>query len=414
MAECPGVLHLAAMADGGLARLRVPGGSLSATQARVIAEAAARMGSGVIDLTNRANLQIRGLSLDAGPRLAAALFEIGLGADGPADRRRNILLDPFSGLDPAEVRDCRPLAQALDRALTQAGWIGALSPKFSFAIDGGSEAGIGAIASDVSATAVPEGVEVVFGTGAFAVTAAPEAAVSALLTIADSTARLGPDARARDLQVTATVDALCALPGVRTAPIAQRRSMSARYGAIPTRIADEAAVAVPVPVGRLDAPMLIWLADQAEAEGDGTLRLAPWSAVVLPGVARDRAAALLAGSEAVGFTPVAVAERLSVVACAGAPACERAREPAKALGAALLALAAEPGRLPASLAQVHLSACAKGCAGSSASDLLLLGASGRSGWSVHRGASPRAAQAACARLDDPNPAEILRLLAARG
>ncbi|MFD1330910.1 precorrin-3B synthase, partial [Methylopila musalis] len=135
MADCPGVAHLAEMADGGLARVRAPGGRLRADQARRVAELAEELGSGVLDLTNRANLQIRGLKPDAGRALASALGAIGLYAEGPADRRRNVLLDPLAGLDPAEAADLSALADALDRALTGQDWIGGLSPKFAFALD---------------------------------------------------------------------------------------------------------------------------------------------------------------------------------------------------------------------------------------------------------------------------------------
>lgn len=128
MADCPGVLHLAEMADGGLARVRTPGGRLTAAQARAVADLAERLGSGVVDLTNRANLQIRGLPLGGGADLGAGLRAVGLFVDGPADRRRNVLLDPLSGLDPTERLDLRPLAETLDRALIAAPWIGGLSP----------------------------------------------------------------------------------------------------------------------------------------------------------------------------------------------------------------------------------------------------------------------------------------------
>ncbi|GIH93300.1 precorrin-3B synthase [Planobispora siamensis] len=63
---CPGALQMHSAADGGLARIRVPGGRLTAAQLRELAHAAAEHGTGVIELTSRANVQVRGLRTGAG------------------------------------------------------------------------------------------------------------------------------------------------------------------------------------------------------------------------------------------------------------------------------------------------------------------------------------------------------------
>ena len=467
MADCPGIVHLALMADGGLARLRAPGGMLDVAQVRAVAEAAERLGSGVVDLTNRANVQIRGLKVGGGRELAEALEAAGFRFHGEADRRRNILVDPFSGIDPAERRDMRPLADALDRALVEAPWIAGLSPKFSFALDGGGASNIAAVASDVTAIASGQGIEIFVG-GRWAATFEDEAsATAAMTTLAEDAAGAGPETRRKDLWLggasgpvnrarrqpallpftgegkdegawrcgiknkSVRADALdteaSALTPL-TLTFSRKRErgaadlaaslgdqeLSPRFGVVPTVDPAHVALSLAVPVGRLGPKMLRFLADVAEAEGDGSVRLAPWSGVVLPDVSAERAGALLDAATDAGFVPPEVAQQLRVVACAGAPACERAREPAKALGAALLALAsAEPGRLPAKPATLHLSACPKGCAGSATADLLLLGASDQSGWSLHRDAAPRRPGPAHGRLEGVAPAELLARLVAR-
>jgi precorrin-3B synthase len=410
MADCPGVLHLAAMADGGLARIRMPAGALSAEQARAVGEAAERLGSGVVDLTNRANLQIRGLAPDAGPKLASHLEAVGF-RFGPAERRRNILLDPFSGIDPGERRDLRSLGAALDEALSSAPWIESLSPKFSFVLDGGGPVGIGAAPSDVAVVATRDGMVVRAGQVS-ASFGSEDGAVDALLSIAAAAAAEGGDMRAGDLPEPVIRKALTSSGGaILAGPQPRALAVEPRLGLVATRDG-RVALSLPVPVGRLDRAMLDFLADIAERDGEGRLVLAPWSAVVIPGLAESRAAALLARSVAVGFTPLAVAERLAVVACAGAPACERALEPAKALAREILALAAsEPTRLPERRARLHLSGCPKGCGGAAPTDLLLLGSSARAGWSAHRGGAPRRPGRELGRLEAPSAAEALALLA---
>ncbi|WP_020185725.1 precorrin-3B synthase [Methylopila sp. 73B] len=419
MADCPGIAHLAEMADGGLARVRTPGGRLSADQARAVADAAETLGSGVIDLTNRANLQIRGLPLDAGPRLGERLAAAGLYVGGEADRRRNVLLDPLAGLDPTEIVDLRPLAAAVADALGSADVAADLSPKFSVALDGGGRAGLAATASDLTLL-VLRGAEgrvalaLALAGRPLGVATGQETAVAAILAVAHAAAALGPDTRARDLapHVVAAdlVASGLAAPGADVVWPSEVRPI---FGALPgSRSGSRAAVVVPVAVGRLDVGQLRWLAARADEDGEGALVLAPWSAVVLPGVAPARAADLLRRSEAAGFPPVAVVERLTVVACAGAPSCVRAREPAKAAGLALLARAAASGAAP--LARVHLSACGKGCAGPADADLLLLGASDAPGWTLHGDAAPRRPGPVLGRLPNADADAILGWLQRRG
>lgn len=76
---CPGLLRIVVARDGGICRIKLPGGELSAAQARAIAHASARHAGSVIELTNRANLQVRGVKRGEETALIAALVEAGLG-----------------------------------------------------------------------------------------------------------------------------------------------------------------------------------------------------------------------------------------------------------------------------------------------------------------------------------------------
>ncbi|GLK75261.1 precorrin-3B synthase [Methylopila jiangsuensis] len=414
MAECPGVAHLAEMADGGLARLRAPGGRLRADQARSVAELAETLGSGALDLTNRANLQIRGLQRDAGPALASALGRIGLYAEGPADRRRNVLLDPLAGLDPTESADLTPVAAALDRALTAQDWIGELSPKFAFALDGGGASGVAAVASDVALLAMDGRLRLALAGVPLGVSVAPEEGASAGVLLAKRAAQAGPDARARDLDAAALRRALAeaglgqpAAPADAPWPAALRPVFG-----LMTQADGRFSSILPVPVGRLAAAMLRFAAEAAE-QGEGELRLAPWSAIVIPHLDEARATDALERAQGVGFLPPDLAARLRVRACAGAPACVRAREPAKALALAVLAEAARrPELAPETPRSLHISACPKGCAGAAPADLLLLGAGDRDGYALHAHAAPRRPGGALGRCAGDDPAAVLSLLSA--
>src|SRR5918911_2667097 len=70
---CPGALQTHAAADGGLARVRVPGGTLTGAQLRVLAGAARDLGDGALELTSRGNVQLRGLADGAAAELGERL-----------------------------------------------------------------------------------------------------------------------------------------------------------------------------------------------------------------------------------------------------------------------------------------------------------------------------------------------------
>ncbi|MBO4968839.1 MAG: precorrin-3B synthase, partial [Pseudomonas sp.] len=86
--------------DGGICRVKLDGGSVTARQARAMADVAQRYASGVIEATNRGNLQIRGV----GPQHRAMiepLLAVGLGPTTAAsDDVRNLMLSPSAGIDP--------------------------------------------------------------------------------------------------------------------------------------------------------------------------------------------------------------------------------------------------------------------------------------------------------------------------
>jgi precorrin-3B synthase len=152
---CPGLVRIVAARDGGLCRIRLPGGALSADAADAIADAAAAHASGVIEATNRANLQIRGVRAGAQQALIERLLAAGLGAAGAAavasapdaahmhpanpaaDDVRNLMLSPSAGRDPAALIDTLPLAEDILALLRSEARFAALSPKFALQLDGG-------------------------------------------------------------------------------------------------------------------------------------------------------------------------------------------------------------------------------------------------------------------------------------
>jgi len=139
--RCPGVLRLHEAADGLLARVRLPGGRIDARGLRAIASAS-RLGNGIVELTSRASLQIRGLADDA---FAAPLAAAGLLPSPSHERVRNILASPLAG--PA----VHVLVAELDRALCADPELANLSGRFLFAVDDGT--GLHGLEADVTIVA---------------------------------------------------------------------------------------------------------------------------------------------------------------------------------------------------------------------------------------------------------------------
>ena len=75
---CPGVLSPMLSGDGLLVRVRPHAGRLMPGQAAGIAALADRYGNGVLDLTTRANLQLRGVSPASHRALMNGLLDLGL------------------------------------------------------------------------------------------------------------------------------------------------------------------------------------------------------------------------------------------------------------------------------------------------------------------------------------------------
>jgi precorrin-3B synthase len=131
------LLRIVPALDGGICRIKLSGGSITSVQATAVADAAQRYASGVIEATNRANLQIRGIGAEQGA-LIAILLDAGLGPNNAAgDDVRNLMLSPTAGIDPQQLFDSRPLAQLILDTLQNQSRFHDLSPKFAILLDGG-------------------------------------------------------------------------------------------------------------------------------------------------------------------------------------------------------------------------------------------------------------------------------------
>lgn len=152
---CPGLLRPHLAADGGLIRVRLAGGRLSAAQLVALVECAERFGDGRLRLTSRGNVQLRGAGVmtdgGADPGLVSAIQAAGLLPSVTHERVRNLLCSPLTGLSGG-LADLRPALAALDRMLCAAPGLAGLSGRMLFGLDDG-RGDIAALGVDLGAMA---------------------------------------------------------------------------------------------------------------------------------------------------------------------------------------------------------------------------------------------------------------------
>ncbi|MGW6057475.1 precorrin-3B synthase [Streptomyces sp. NPDC055189] len=360
---CPGTLRLHRADDGALARVRVPGGLLSAGQADALRELARHLGDDELHLTSRGNVQLRGLRTDCGNELAHVLGRVGLLPSERHERARNVVASPLSGLDGRGERDVRPWLSALDELLCTSDRAADLSGRFLFALDDG-RGDVGALGGDVTLTARGDDEALLrIGPSQDAVLVrfaqAPQAALIAAETFLDQAAGTGawrvtdlPDGTGPLLDAVADRLRQAGFAPTPAAAPLPRDAGGPSLGIVPGPH-DTAALSLGLPLGRVSAPQWHTLTDIARDHGNGELRLTPWRGIVLPGVERQKAAELLENLRAAGLITASDSPWTGVGACIGRPGCAKSLDDVRATATAALG---PVGALP-----VYWSGCARRC-----------------------------------------------------
>lgn len=370
---CPGALRPMRANDGYLVRLRITAGRLPATMAARIADLSLAHGDGLLDISARANLQMRGVAETSLPAVQQSLHDLGLlDATPDAESIRNVMVSPLSGL--IDDFDLWPVAQALEETLVATTALHDLPGKFGFLLDDGASPSLAGQTADIRFDREPGDARFAIGLGGSRGTAAYMGYCSPL-NVPARAAELASRAKAlfarhhghrrlADLRRALGDEALAlAMGGVLESrpQNVSRPSFEDLVG--PQTYGDSPVTGFAVPFGRLDARALLRLADAAEKTSRREIRLSPWRILFVPGT---RVAALD------GFITDPADPRLRIAACTGAPGCAEASRPTQTDAAALArGLSARGADVV-----LHVSGCPKGCAKPSETELTLVARDG--------------------------------------
>jgi precorrin-3B synthase len=356
--------------DGLLVRL-LSSTTIGLDAAAALCAAARRHGNGIIEITARGSIQIRGLTAASAPAFADTVAALRIDAgDGVP-----ILTDPLAGLEPHQTIDAHGLAAALRQRLAASSFAAMLGPKVSVVIDAGTDLHLDAVRADIRLRACSAGWHVGLGGDAASATpigvVAPADAAESVARLLETMAQHGPQARAHDLIRRHGPDVFRAVVAERLIDTAgpAPRPRSEPIGTHPLRD-ERLGLGIGLAFGHADADAFESLIEAARRAGVLGLRTAPGRALLIIGVTSETAPALAARAENLGFITQRDDPRRNVVACAGAPICASAEIPARALAPQISSAAA--GLLDGSLT-VHLSGCPKGCAHPGTAALTIVG-----------------------------------------
>ncbi|SFS81958.1 precorrin-3B synthase [Sulfitobacter marinus] len=335
---CPGAYQPMMAADGLVMRVRPKLARITADQAAGLCDIALRFGSGHIDLTNRANLQIRGVAEADHDAVLMGLGGLGLLDEDPAtERRRNILVAPFWTTGDMT-------ATLTAQLLARLGDLPDLPTKVGFAVDCDPAGPL--LTHDPADIRLEQGEGGLILRADGCATGRPETLHTAIPALIEMAVWLADHVTPQARRMAAVV-ADTPLPKAWTAtpplPTQHRPQLGSNFGG----------PLVGAPFGQIDARALL----RALADARG-LRVTPWRAFVLEGATAPSDPA---------FITTADDPLMRVDACPGAPLCASASVETRDMARRLA---------PTVTGSLHVSGCAKGCARARPADLTLVGRDG--------------------------------------
>ncbi|MGI4829559.1 MAG: NirA family protein [Janthinobacterium lividum] len=416
-----GLFYVAPAQDSFMLRLRIPGGCLPSHQLRGLAQMAETWGCGRLDLTTRANVQIREFAPKHIVNVLNAVQRLGMRSHGSgADNIRNVTASPVSGYDPHELIDVQPFADAMQNYISNSRDMFGLPRKFNIAFDNGGSISALADTNDIGFAAVlvgegksvPSGVYFrmllcgITGHKQFATDCGLLLRPDQLVAVAAAMVRVFGEHGDRTDRKKARLKYLIdrwgmpkfleetekklAFPVLHVAASeCEVRGPIDRAGhldAHPQRQPGLHYLGVCVPVGWMPAEQARALAEIADRFGSGELRLTVWQNLLIPNIKTENLEAAKAAVRAAGLDYTAGRVLSGTVACTGSRGCRFAATDTKG-HAVELARSLDAAFQLTQPVNLHVTGCSNSCAQHYIGDIGLMGVKveGQEGYQVNLG-----------------------------
>jgi ferredoxin-nitrite reductase len=404
-----GLFFLTPVKEAFMARLRIPGGQLKSFQMRELASIADDLTSGYVQITTRANFQMRLIKSKDTTEFLRRVQSVGLHTRGAgADNIRNLTGNPTAGVDPLELIDCTPYLNRVGQFILSHREFYNLPRKFNVAFDGGGLIGSVEDTNDIGVKAVRHGDGVAFrialggatGHKAFAKDAGiivlPDQIVDVVLAlirvfIAKGNRSDRKRARLKHLlekmpleDYLSETEKLLGFPLTRL-PLdpslidypAERMNHS-HQGVHPQKQKGLNLVGVVFPVGQVTSKQMRRLAELADLYGSGDLRLTVWQNLILTNIPDAYVETVKKSLKHMGLDWKQSALAGGVIACTGNRYCKYASTDTKGHALALSKYLDKRFELDRPL-NIHVTGCPHSCAQHYIGDIGLLGVKSRDG-----------------------------------
>lgn len=385
-------------------RIRMPNGFATAEQLRQIAELSRRIGNGVLDITTRQQIELRGFTLDTVPAIWEKLRGVDLHSlQTGMDNVRNINGCALAGMTSGELFDASPVLFELDRII-----VGShgnpqfvnLPRKFNITVTGCTENCTHNESQDIALVPAMQrglpGFNILaggkMGSGGFKVAAPlnvfvePHEAVEVTAEIV----RIFRDHGPREARSQCRLAHLIAEWGMEELryvlcerlmrpldaageDMRKRCRHADHLGIQPQKQEGKRSVGLSVVTGRLNPDQMTELARLADEYGSGDVRLTTGQNAIIPNVALHRVPALLREPLLRELSPAPSPFLRGLVACTGTDYCTLAQIETKGHAVRVSkALEARLGTARSPLT-IHWSGCPAGCGNHEAADIGLRG-----------------------------------------
>lgn len=384
-------------------RIRMPNGFVSSEQLRAIAELSRCLGNGVLDITTRQQIELRGFILDSIPAIWEKLQGVDLRTlQTGVDNVRNINGCAMAGLTPHELFDASAVVHDLDHIIV--GGKGNpeftnLPRKFNISVTGCLDNCTHSESQDIALIPAKKRERLGFsvlvggkmGSGGFTIAShlnvfveiyqAARVVVELIKIFRDH----GPR-EARSKCRFAFLIEKWGIPRLRAELTArmgyelafQGRDMRSRHHADHVGLSSQKqaglmAVGLCVPTGRMNPQQMEELARLADVYGNGEVRLTTGQNAIIPNVPADRVTKLYKEPLLKDLSPRPSPFMRGMVACVGTDYCNLALIETKSRAVALSQALHEKMSREANPLTIHWSGCPAGCGNHEAADVGLRG-----------------------------------------